>query len=67
MENYLKKCHVFQGEVRFNGKILRCRTGNNEHMSIKLKKKKEEITMEWWMTDWLEKREEWKISTQKLH
>ena len=31
---------VFQGEVRFNGKIVKCGTGSNEHMRIKLRKKK---------------------------
>ena len=39
------------GEVRLNRKTLQCRIGNNEHMRIKLKKKKEELMREWWMRD----------------
>ena len=27
---------VLWGEVRFNGKIVKCGTSNNEHMRIKL-------------------------------
>ena len=36
-------------------------------MRIKLRKKKEELTRELWMKEWLERREEWKMSAKQLH
>ena len=44
----------FKGELRFNGKIIKCGTGSNDHMRIKLRKRKAEQAKEWWMTGWLE-------------
>ena len=50
---------VLHGEVRLSRKIVKCVTVNKENISIKLRMKRE-LTREWWMKDWLERREEWK-------
>ena len=50
-----------------NGKIIVCGSDYNDHLKIKLRKRKKKLTREWWMKDWLQDKEEWKRIGRKLH
>ena len=58
---------IRKNEVRMKGERISCNMIGDGHMRMKLRRRKKELSKEWWVKEWIKDEAKWKQAGRKLH